>query len=97
MRRVWAALLAVWATLAIVGVLAWSHRPAAPLAQASPVTFVVQGRNGSRQVFVLPAGAAGAPHATTQTSPTSASLPQAAGNVLVAAAPASAHAATRTS
>ena len=36
MQRVWATVLSVWAMLAIVAVLAWTHRPAAsPPAQAA--------------------------------------------------------------
>ena len=31
MQRVWVVVLSVWAMLAIVAVLAWSSRPAAPL------------------------------------------------------------------
>lgn len=38
MRRVWAAVLSVWSTLAIVGVLAWSH-PAQPAASARVVVL----------------------------------------------------------
>ena len=68
MQRVWAAVLSVWATIAIVGVLAWSHAPTAPVAQATPTTLVVTGKNGSRHLVVVPA-AAPAAHATTHTSP----------------------------
>jgi flagellar hook-length control protein FliK len=65
MRRVWAAVLAVWALLALVTVLAWS-RPPTPATQGSASVAVVRTANGLRTV-VLPAGSA---HATTQTSPT---------------------------
>lgn len=67
MRRVWASLVAVWATLAIVAALAWSQRPAAPATQAAPRTLVVKTPRGSKQLLVTSGG--GAPHATTQTSP----------------------------
>lgn len=67
MRRVWATVLSVWATISVVGVLAWTNAPARPLAQPSPTTLVVKGKNG--QLVVVPASAATAPHATTQTSP----------------------------
>ena len=68
MRRVWATVVGVWATIAIVAVLAWSHAQA-PLAGrgATPTVVVVKGKNGKqRLVVVQPAGGA---HATTQTSP----------------------------
>ena len=74
MRRVWAAVLALWSTLAIVAVLAWSHPAPTAMPQASPVTVVLQGRNGQRhlaRVFVLPAGSAA--HAGTHSSGTTAS------------------------
>jgi hypothetical protein len=68
MQRVWTVVLAVWAMLAIVAVLAWTHRPAPPLQQAAPQTVVVKGPNGKQQLVVLQPGALGAPHATTTTS-----------------------------
>jgi hypothetical protein len=68
MRRVWAAVVSVWALVAIVGVLAWTRQPsAAPLAQASPTVVIVKGANGTARRVVLPAAAVA--HATTQTSP----------------------------
>jgi hypothetical protein len=70
MRRVWASVLAVWSTLAIVAVLAWSHAPAATPSPASPVTVVVQGKNGKShlaKVMVLPQAAPA--HAATHSSP----------------------------
>ena len=69
MRRVWATLASLWAVLAIVAVLAWS-RPAmlSSQPQATPTVLVVKGKNGSRQLVVLPQ-AGTATHATTQTSP----------------------------
>lgn len=71
MRRVWSAVLAVWATIAIVGVLAWTHAPAQPVAQGTPTTVVVRGPNGTThlaQVVLLPSGTPA--HAATSSSPT---------------------------
>ncbi|MGH2933673.1 MAG: hypothetical protein ACRDL2_04045 [Gaiellaceae bacterium] len=69
MTRVWTVVLSVWAMLAIVAVLAWSHRPA-PAAAPQPAaqTLVVKGANGKQQLVVVQPGTAGAPHATTSTS-----------------------------
>jgi hypothetical protein len=67
MRRVWASVLAVWATLGIVGVLAWTRPTPAPAPQATPTTVVVKGKNGATRLVV--ASPAAAPHATTHTSP----------------------------
>lgn len=52
MRRILAALLAVWSTFAVVAVLAWSHHPAASSSalQATPVTVLVPGPNGTSHV-----------------------------------------------
>jgi hypothetical protein len=70
MRRVWATVVAVWATLAIVAGLAWTrHVPAQPLAQPAPATLVVKGKNGTHRLVVLGSTTATAPHATTQPSP----------------------------
>jgi len=69
MQRIWTVVLSVWAMLAIVAVLAWSHRPVpSPTPQAAPQTLVVKGPNGKQQLVVVQPGALGAPHATTQTS-----------------------------
>jgi hypothetical protein len=69
MQRVWVVVLSVWAMLAIVAVLAWTHRPApAALPQAARQTLVVAGPNGKRQLVVLQAPSAAATHATTSTS-----------------------------
>ena len=70
MRRVWATVVAVWATLAIVAGLAWTrHVPAQPLAQPAPTTLVVKGKTGTQRFVVLGSTTAVAPHATTQPSP----------------------------
>lgn len=69
MQRIWTVVLSVWAMLAIVAVLAWTHRPTLSAAQPSaPQTIVVKGANGKQQLVVLQPGALGAPHATTHTS-----------------------------
>jgi hypothetical protein len=68
MRRVWATLLAVWATLGIVAVLVWTRPAPAPAPQATPTTFVVKGKNGTTR-FVVANPAPAAPHATTHASP----------------------------
>lgn len=72
MRRVWATVVSVWATLAIVAGLAWTHKPVSqPVSQAAaiPATLVVKGKSGTQRFVVVGSTAATAPHATTQTSP----------------------------
>jgi len=70
MRRVWATVVAVWATLAIVAGLAWTRQPPTQsLAQPAPTTLVVKGKTGTQRFVVLGSTAAVAPHATTQPSP----------------------------
>ena len=64
MQRIWVVVLSVWAMLAIVAVLAWSSRPAAPLPANSAQTVVVKGHGGKQRLVVLKAPA----HATTSTS-----------------------------
>ena len=69
MQRIWTVVLSVWAMLAIVAVLAWSHRPApASSPQAAAQTVLVRTPNGKQQLVVLQPGALGASHATTHTS-----------------------------
>jgi cyanate permease len=68
MRGVWATLLSVWALFAVIAVLAWTRQqPPAPPPQG-PAAAVVVGKNGKRQLVVLPNTSSGA-HATTRTSP----------------------------
>jgi hypothetical protein len=67
MRRVWATVVGVWATLAIVAAIAWSNRAPSPLPRATPTVLVVKGKNGRQQLVVV--GAQAPVHATTQTSP----------------------------
>jgi tellurite resistance protein TehA-like permease len=68
MQRVWATVLSVWAMLAIVAFLAWSHKPVpSPAATPAAQTLVVKGANGKQLVLAQPATVA-APHATTSTS-----------------------------
>jgi cyanate permease len=62
MRRVWAAVMAVWALLSLVAVLAWTQ-PMTPAGQAVARPVIVRTIHG-RQVRVLAPPA----HATTQTS-----------------------------
>jgi hypothetical protein len=64
MQRVWVVVLSVWAMLAIVAVLAWSSRPAAPLPSDAAQTVVVKGHGGKQRLVVAKAPA----HATTATS-----------------------------
>jgi len=64
MQRIWVVVLSVWAMLAIVAVLAWSSRPAAPLPSTSAQTVVVKGHGGKQRLVVLKAPT----HATTSTS-----------------------------
>jgi cyanate permease len=64
MQRVWVVVLSVWAMLAIVAVLAWSSRPAAPLPSSSAQTVVVKGSGGKQRLLVVKPPA----HATTATS-----------------------------
>ena len=68
MIRVWAAVVSVWALLAIVAVLAWTQRPAQPQARAAPQRLVVLTPNGKRQLVLVQPGGAGPAHATTHTS-----------------------------
>ena len=48
MQRVWIAVLSVWAMLAIVAVLAWTHRPA-PAAQPQATPQTMRRANAERQ------------------------------------------------
>ena len=64
MRRVWSAVAATWALLAIVAALAWSH----PRLQSSPTrgeVVVIKGKKG--KAVLLPSGVA--THTTTHSSP----------------------------
>ena len=64
MQRVWVVVFSVWAMLAIVAVLAWSSRPATPLAQPVPQQVIVKGAHGKQHVVLVSRPA----HATTATS-----------------------------
>ena len=86
MQRLWATVAAVWATIAIVGVLAWTHAAAKPVPQATPITLVVKGANGKQQLVVVPDATAGTSHATTRTSPAAASAQSAGAPIVTAAA-----------
>jgi hypothetical protein len=63
MRRVWAAVASLWALLAIVAVLAWSHPPVQPPSGGATVV-VIKGKKG--HAIVLPGAVAA--HTTTHTS-----------------------------
>ena len=69
MQHVWTVVLSVWAMLAIVTVLAWSHRPV-PMSspQIAPQTLVVKTIHGKKQLVLVQGVAAGPTHATTATS-----------------------------
>ena len=67
MRRVWASVAAVWATIAIFAALVWTRPAPAPTPQPTPTTFVVKGKNGTTRLVV--ASPAPAVHATTHASP----------------------------
>jgi hypothetical protein len=70
MRRVWATVVAVWATLAIVAGLAWTRQPPVqPAARPAATTLIVKGKSGTQRFVVVGSAAAVAPHATTQASP----------------------------
>ena len=71
MRRVWATMVSVWATLAIVAALAWTRPPAPhPVTQPVATTLVIKGKHGTTQrVLVVGSVSGTSPHATTQTSP----------------------------
>ena len=70
MRRAWAAIVAVWATLAIVAGLAWTRpAPVQQDAQPATTTLVVKSQSGTKRFVVVGSTAATAPHATTQASP----------------------------
>ena len=62
MRRVWASVLSVWALLALVAVLAWTHAPT-PVSQQGARVVVVHTAKGPRRVLLAPPA-----HASTQTS-----------------------------
>ena len=63
MRRVWAAVASLWALLAIVAVLAWSHPPVQPPSGGATVV-IIKGKKG--HAVVLPGAVA--THTTTHTS-----------------------------
>jgi cyanate permease len=70
MRPVWATVLSVWALFAVVAVLAWTRQQPAGAPAQGPVAVVVNGKNGKRQLVLLPgATKASSTHGTTRTSP----------------------------
>jgi hypothetical protein len=64
MRRVWATVASVWALLAIVAVLAWSHPPLQSPTNGGATVVVIKGKKG--HAVVLPGAVA--THTTTHTS-----------------------------
>ena len=68
MRGIWTTLVSVWALFAIVAVLAWTRQQPAGAPSQGPSVAVVVGKNGKRQLVVLP-NTSSRPHATTRTSP----------------------------
>ena len=67
MRYVWASLTAVWATVAIVAVLAWSQMPAPVQPTSATQTRVIKGPHGKSRVVVIKSNAT--PVTTTHSSP----------------------------
>ena len=65
MRRIWAAVLSVWATIAVVATLAWANAPAGSAPQAAPVVYV---QRGGKLVPLAAPAVTTAAHATTRTS-----------------------------
>lgn len=70
MRRVWTAVISVWATLAIAAGIAWTNHPATPASSApAAATVAVSGTSGGKGVVTIPVSAtAVATHTTTRTS-----------------------------
>jgi hypothetical protein len=68
MQRVWTVVLSVWAMLAIVAVLAWSHRPVPVAAGPSVPTYVAKVVNGKTHFVLVQPSSLGATHGTTSTS-----------------------------
>lgn len=62
-RRLWAALLALGALVALIAAIAWT-RPPSPVTQSRPAVAVVRLPGGGQRTVVLQPA-----HATTQTSP----------------------------
>jgi hypothetical protein len=70
MRRVWAAVISVWATLAITAGIAWTRHPATPASSApTPAAVVVNGTTLGKGAVTIPVStASAATHTTTRTS-----------------------------
>lgn len=69
MRGIWGTLVSVWALFAVVAVLAWTRQQPASAPQQGPAAVVVKGKNGKRQLVLLPGSKTAPAHATTRTSP----------------------------
>jgi hypothetical protein len=74
MRRLWAALAAAFSVAAVFTVLAFSQRPASAAPAASAQIVMARTANGT--LVPVPVAPSGSVHATTQTSPTSATAGQ---------------------
>ena len=70
MRRVWATVISVWATLAIAAGIAWTRHPATPVSPTpTPAAVVVNGTTAGKGFKTVPVSApAAANHTTTRTS-----------------------------
>lgn len=69
MRTIWATVLSVWALFAVVAVLAWTRQQPAGAPSQGPSVVIVKGKNGKRQLVVLPSAGKASTHGTTRTSP----------------------------
>lgn len=70
MRRLWAAIAAAFSVAAVFTVLAFAQRPASPAPAAS--AQIVMARTANGKLVPVPVAPSGSVHATTQTSPASA-------------------------
>jgi cyanate permease len=68
MRKIWASVLATWALLAVLAVLAWTRPQPTASTQTIPAAVVVKGANGKSSLVVVKGGGTTS-HATTRTSP----------------------------
>jgi hypothetical protein len=69
MQRLWTVAISVWALLAIVVALAWSHRPALVVSpQPAALSYVIRTVNGKQQLVLVQASALGPTHGTTSAS-----------------------------
>ena len=76
MRRLWAAIAAAFSVAAVFTVLAFAQRPASPAPASSAQIVMARTANGT--LVPVPVASSGGVHATTQTSPASATTGQSA-------------------